>query len=381
MRVIVIGGGLMGAAAAFFLARRGASVTLLERGTVGAGATTASFGNVRRQGRALCQLPLAARSLALWHELGALLGEDVEFRARGHLRLAFDHEGIADMEAFAAAAAPLGLSIEILTANELFARYPFAGREAIAGSVSPNDGSANPRLVPAALARGAARLGARIEEGVAVRGIRRTDAGLAVDTDRGAVAADAVLNAAGAWGAALAAAVGEPVPLETHGPQMGVTEPAPHTILPVVGVWTRAKAANVYFRQVERGNVVFGGGPRVPVDPDPGHAHADPLLTLALTGHLARLFPGIAGLNVIRTWSGCEGYLSDLLPVMGPSRTMPGLYHAFGFCGHGFQLGPGVGDTMAELIATGRTETPIDAFDVARFARGAATDAAGAHRA
>ncbi|HVL21165.1 MAG TPA: FAD-dependent oxidoreductase, partial [Amaricoccus sp.] len=106
MRVIVVGGGLMGTAAAFFLARRGAKVTLVERDRVGQGATVASFGNIRRQGRYLPQLPLAHRSLVLWGKLERLLGRDVEFRPTGHLRLIFDQAGLADMRAFAAAALP-----------------------------------------------------------------------------------------------------------------------------------------------------------------------------------------------------------------------------------------------------------------------------------
>jgi sarcosine oxidase subunit beta len=77
----------------------------------------------------------------------------------------------------------------------------------------------------------------------------------------------------------------------------------------------------------------------------------------------------MAQLRVIRTWSGVEGYMRGDIPVMGPSGVTPGLFYAFGFCGHGFQLGPGVGATMAELIATGRTSVPIDTFHISRFAR------------
>ena len=368
MRVIVIGGGLMGTAATFFLARRGAKVQLIERARVGQAATNASFGNIRRQGRHLPQLPLAHRSLALWRELGKLLGQDVEFRATGHVRLVFDEDGIKDMERFASEARPWGLELEILAREELRRRFPWTGPEAIAASLSPEDGSANPRLVGPAFAQAAARLGAEIVEDTPVRGIRRDGETLVVVTSRGNLLADAVLNAAGFWGNGLAAAVGEAVPISAHGPQMGVTEPLPHRILPVVGIWARAKEENVYFRQVERGNVVFGGGARVPVDPDPGHAAVDPANTLSQLPRLARLCPALARVQVIRTWSGCEGYTGDMLPVMGPSESMPGLFHAFGFCGHGFQLGPGVGDVMAELIVTGETTTPIRDFAISRFA-------------
>ena len=150
---------------------------------------------------------------------------------------------------------------------------------------------------------------------------------------------------------------------------MGVTEPLPHRILPVVGVWTRDQGQNGYLRQVERGNIVFGGAAeRVHVALEPGHAKADHTRLAGQLRVIARLLPAIADVAVIRTWSGCEGYVRDGLPVIGRSATTPGLFHAFGFCGHGFQLGPGVGDAMAEMIVTGACGTPLEDFRIDRFA-------------
>lgn len=131
-------------------------------------------------------------------------------------------------------------------------------------------------------------------------------------------------------------------------------------------MWSQDSGA--YLRQVERGNVVFGGGvPRQPVG-EAGFATYDPAGLAPQLAKVVKLCPALAEVAIIRQWSGCEGYLSDMLPVMGPSGTTPGLFHAFGFCGHGFQLGPGVGDTMAELIATGASETPIGVMSIKRFA-------------
>ena len=376
MDVIVLGGGLMGTASAYFLARRGLRVTLLERSRVGTGATVASFGNIRRTGRHLTQLPLAHRSRALWGEAARMLGRDVEFRATGHLRLIFEEDALADMRAYAEAARPWGLELEELGANEIRARFPGLGPGAIAASFSPQDGSGNPRLIAPAFADAARRLGASIVEDCEVTSLETTAAGFRVTTAKGVFEADRLLNTAGAWGAAIAARFGEPVPLTPRGPQMGVTEPLPHRVLPVVGIWSRQHGADGYFRQVERGNIVFGGAAeRVAVDLEPGHAKADPARLPAQLRALVRLLPALANVAVIRTWSGCEGYLADMLPVMGPSATTPGLFHAFGFSGHGFQLGPGVGDTMAELIATGTTEIPLHDFRIERFAAASGTAA------
>ena len=366
MQVIVLGGGLMGTATAFFLARRGVRVRLIERGPIGAGATVASFGNIRRSGRALEQMPLAQRSLALWTRSEALLGRDVEFRATGHLRLIFDEASRADMLRYSDDARPLGLELEHLEPSELRHRFPGLGPSAIGASYSPRDGSANPRLIGPAFADAAARAGARITDQAGVPQITKTDSGFQVSTAQGDFGADVLVNCAGAWGTEIARQFGEPVPLTAHGPQMGVTEPLPHRILPVVGMWSQDSGA--YLRQVERGNVVFGGGvPRQPVG-DTGFATYDPAGLAPQLAKVVKLCPALANVAIIRQWSGCEGYTADMLPVMGPSGTTPGLFHAFGFCGHGFQLGPGVGDVMAELIATGTSETPIGGMSIDRFA-------------
>lgn len=368
MDVIVLGGGLMGTASAYFLARRGARVTLIERNRIGTGATVASFGNIRRTGRHLSQLPLAHRSLRLWGEAEKMLGRDVEFRATGHVRLIFDEGGLADMRTYAQAARPWGLELEELEPREIRARFPGLGPEAIAASFSPHDGSGNPRLIAPAFVEAARRLGAEIVEQARVEKIERTGSSFRVATSKGSFAAACLLNAAGAWGARIAALFGEHVPLDARGPQMGVTEPLPHRVLPVVGIWTRDKDHGAYLRQVERGNIVFGGAAeRVTVDLEPGHACADPMRLPVQLRAVVRLLPAIANVAVIRTWSGCEGYVRDMLPVIGRSATTPGLFHAFGFSGHGFQLGPGVGDAIAELITTGRSETPLDDFTIDRF--------------
>lgn len=369
MDVIVLGGGLMGTASAFFLARRGARVTLIERNRIGTGATIASFGNIRRTGRYLPQLPLAHRSRALWAQAEELLDRDVEFRATGHLRLIFDNDSLSDMRVFATAAQPWGLHFDELGQTEIRRRFPGLGPDAIAASFSPEDGSGNPRLIAPAFADAASRLGVRIIEQSEIGAISCGSGGFAVETGAGRIEAEALLNCAGAWGGLIAAQFGEHVPIEAFGPQMGVTEPLPHRILPVVGAWSRKANGGAYLRQVERGNIVFGGGvARVPVDLDPGYAQTDPTGIAKQMRALLRLLPALSDVTVIRTWSGCEGYVRDMLPVMDVSATTPGLFHAFGFCGHGFQLGPGVGDAMAELITTGSCETPLQDFRINRFA-------------
>jgi len=371
--VIVVGGGLMGAASAFFLRKRGRSVILLERGLVGQQASGVSFGNVRRQGRYLPQLPLAHRSRAIWGQTKELLGDDAEFLVTGHVRGVYDEAQAAVVEKYAKDARGWGLDLELVGGREFRRRFPFFGANVICGSYSPDDGHANPRLAAPAFGRAAARAGARVIENCEVLAIDKDGEDFRVQAvDGRTFRAPSALICAGAWGDKLSAAFGEPVPMTPHGPSMGVTEPVPYGIIPVVGVSTKVAHEVVYFRQVKRGNIVFGGGLRGPDYPDLKRAYVLPENLRRQLRELRRLAPELGKLQVLRTWSGIEGYMRDELPVMGPSGRVSGLYYAFGFCGHGFQLGPGVGDVMAELIDTGVTTTPIEPFHIRRFAASAA---------
>jgi sarcosine oxidase subunit beta len=367
--VIVVGGGIMGAATTFFLRRRGVRVVLLERGLVGQQASGVNFGNVRRQGRFLPQLPLANRSRVVWGRLNELLGEDAEFIPTGHIRVAFRTEDVARLEAHADAVREYGLELEMVSANALRARFPYLAREALAASFSPIDGHANPRLAAPAFGRAARRDGALVVENAEVLAIEKAGDDFIVETNgAGTFRAPAVQVSAGAWASALSARFCEPVPLVAKGPQMGVTEPVPYRIDPVIGVASAVEGEAIYLRQVKRGNIVYGGGWRGPALPDIQRAYIDPMNTLRQAPMLRRVVPALGALRTIRTWSGIEGYLPDEIPIIGPSRKVAGLFYAFGFCGHGFQLGPGVGETMAELIASGVTTTPIAPFSIARFA-------------
>jgi sarcosine oxidase subunit beta len=371
--VIVVGGGIMGSSAAFFLRRRGRSVILLERGLVGQQASGTNFGNVRRQGRFLPQLPLAHRSRGIWGKLKELLGEDAEFLATGHVRICYREQQLALLETYARDARAYGLQLEILTQNALRDRFPFISPDAIAGSYSEQDGHANPRLTAPAFAYAARREGAQILENTEVLSVEKSGEDFRVMTAVGETfRAPVLLITAGAWGAELSTQFGELVPLIARAPQMAVTEPVPYFIQPVLGVSSAVAEEGIYMRQIQRGNVIFGGGNRGLAFADVRRAYVLPQNTLSQITQVRRVVPALKALSVIRVWSGIEGYLPDDIPIIGPSSKMSGLYYAFGFCGHGFQLGPGVGDTMAELIDKGTTTTPIEPFHIKRFAESGA---------
>ncbi|MCC6468226.1 MAG: FAD-binding oxidoreductase [Alphaproteobacteria bacterium] len=367
--VAIIGGGTAGCSAALHLRGRGATVALLEARLCGSQASGVNYGGVRRQGRAFVELPLASRSRAVWERLPALIGHDGEFAVSGHLKLARDEAEMAELEAWVAGARDYGVAGELFGRNAIRARYPWLGPKIIGASLVADDGHANPRLVAPHFARAARRAGADIREGTKVVGIGRDAAGFAVETNTGlSVRARTLINVAGAWGHEIAAMFGEHAPEELMTPNLCVTEPLPLAVEHNLGV----VGGNVYIRQISRGNVVFGGGSGMG---DSGQVRARPLppSTAAAIARAVEAVPALRGARLIRTWSGLEGAMPDGIPVIGPSRTTPGLVHAFGFSGHGFQLGPGMGEILAELALDGRTATPIEAFSINRFA---AVDAA-----
>ncbi len=362
--VAVIGGGTVGCSTALHLRRRSASVVLLERGLCGGQASGVNYGGVRQQGRELAELPLAMRSREMWGRLAEIVGSDCEFTASGHVKLARSDADMAELEAYREAVQPFGLALELLGRNDLRARYPFLGDAAVGGSLCADDGQANPRLVAPAFARAARSAGADVREHAQVIEARHDGTHFLVRTAEGIeVRATALVNVAGAWGHEIAARFGESVPQSVIAPNMCVTEPLPYFMVPNFGVC----GGGVYVRQIPRGNIIFGGG-RAVADRD--HVRAYPVAKTSLDAarQTIALVPRLRHAHIIRTWTGIEGAMPDNIPVIGPSRTTPGLFHAFGFSGHGFQLGPATGAVLAELILDGATPTEIAAFDIGRFA-------------
>ncbi len=371
--IAIIGGGLMGTWTAFFLRRRGCSVVVLDKGEVGAQASGVNFGNLRVQGRFAGQIPLSLRAQALWQQIETLIGEGCEYEQTGHIYIALEDQQREKLEHNVEDALPFGLNVELLERAELRRRWPFLSPRVIAASYSASDSTANPRLVTPAVARAAAGLGAQILPRNRVIAIEKPSARFRLTTDTGLVIeADQLVNAAGAWAGDIAASFGESVPMFAAGPPQFVTEPVPYFVGPSV----QAVDGTVIFRQVRRGNVVVAGYPRGPSDRINNRAPVPPAKTLKTMDVLGAIVPSLIGTHVIRCWSGIEGYMPDMLPVLGPSVTTPGLLHAFGFCGHGFQLGPGVGMVLSELLLDGGTQTPLAPFTIDRFAGPMAIDAA-----
>ena len=365
--VLVIGGGLHGCSAAYHLAFAGLQVIVLEKNVVARHASTASAGGVRRLGRDPAEIPLAMASLELWHSMRDMLGDDGEFRATGQVRVAENDDEMRRAEARAAQVRALGYDHEIVIDRaELRRLVPSVAEHCVGGLHTPGDGYAFPYKATAAFRHKAEALGAVIEEGCGVIGIERTGERWLVATDRGDFRAPVLVNCAGAWGGEIARMLGDEVPIEPVALMMMVSARMPHFLDPTVGCFGRALS----FKQSPSGTVVIGGGHRGRVDARTELTELE-FRHLALSARtVAAVFPLMKDINLVRCWAGIEGFTPDDLPIIGPSKASPGVFHSFGFCGHGFQLGPVVGSITAQLITNGKSNLPIDAFRVDRFSSG-----------
>ena len=363
--VLIIGGGLFGTFTGLFLARHGRRVTLLERGQIGAEASATNFGNLRLHGRSARQYPLSLRAQALWEDYEGLTGESCEYDRTGHLYFARSEEGAQSLRQDVATAASFGVTSELLEGAALRQRFPFLADDILLGAFSPRSAVANPRLSTPPVARALQRAGGQVFDQTEVTAVSVVPGGFVAQTRAGqSHAAPVLVNAAGAWSGALAAQFGEAVPMFSAGPPQFVTEPLPHRLHPSVHM----VEGDVIVRQVARGNVIFSGYPRTHSQPGGAVTHVPPAKTLRGMQMLARAIPMLAEAEIIRVWSGVEGYLPDMLPVIGPSSTTPGLFHAFGGSGGGFQIAPAVGEGLADLIA-GVTEVPmLSGYGIDRFA-------------
>lgn len=361
--VAIIGGGLVGSSAALAMRKAGLSVILLDKGFCGAQASGVNYGGVRRQGRSIEQLPLAELSHGIWGRLPELIGIDGEYKRSGHLKLARTEEDFAKLEAYAARVRPHGLELELISGKAVKTRFPWLTGDVAGASLCQDDGHANPRLVSPAFARAAKAAGAMVLEHMPVHEAVTTGNGFALlageDTE---ILCRQLVNTAGAWSDQFAMQFGESVPLKKIYPSMVVTEPLPYRLPMSIG----EEGGSFYGRQVLRGNYVMGGGRGVVLN-NPDYSRPSVTAASSVMQRAIALFPQLQHAHVIRFWSGTEAEMPDGNPVISASSKVNGLFHAFGFCGAGFQTAPAVGAVLCDLVTQGRSSIPVEAFSIDRF--------------
>ncbi len=361
---IIIGGGIQGCSTALHLAHRGIKATVVEKNYCGRHASGVNAGGVGRLGRFIAEQPLGAATIELWHGIEELVDDDCGFRANGRLKIAETEAEMALIAERYENVRAHGFEHErLIDQQELREIEPGVAPHCLGAIHSPRCGHANPFRTVNAFRAKAIQLGQEIREETRVGTVGRTGGLWVVETDRGSIEAPILVNCAGAWADRIAAQVGEPVPFEVIAPMLTVTAPMPPFMRSVAGAAERILS----IKQLANGTVIIGGGYRGVADRDAEATELD-YAKLAFNARIAiDMFPALARARVVRSWAGIEARMPDGMPVIGPSTTEEGAYHAFGFSAHGFSLGPAVGAVMAELVATGATNMPIDAFRIDRF--------------
>lgn len=362
--LLIIGGGIHGCAAALFAAKRGMSVTVIEKDSVARHASGVNAGGVRRLGRDFAEVPISVRSMQIWHDIPDLLGEDCGFQIAPQIKLAENEAELASLRKRADDLAMLGFEHEVvLDRSRVRELLPAVADHVVGGLACLDDGFAQPFWTTTAFRRKAEHLGAVFVEGIRAERLVREAGNWIVATSAGSYRAPKVLISCGAWSGILAAQLDEPVPVHAIAPLMLVTSRLPAFCNAVVGATGRPLS----FKQMPNGTVVIGGGRRGIAEPASNRS-AILFSQLRLTADTAiSLFPIMANASIIRTWSGIEGCMPDEIPVIGASRKHKGIFYSFGYSAHGFQLGPAVGELMAELASTGSTQTDLSKFSIDRF--------------
>lgn len=414
--VVVVGGGIVGVSAALYLAKKGVSVALCEKGGIAGEQSSRNWGWCRTMGRDPAELPLAIESLRLWAGMNAQAVGETGFRSSGIVYLCETRSELDAYEAWLEQARQFQVQSRLLDPAEVDELLPGSARRWAGGLITPTDGRAEPALAAPAIAEAAHRAGAAILTSCAVRGLETTGGRVSgAVTEHGRIDCGAVVLAGGAWSRLFAGNLGVDFPqLKVLG---SVMRTAPLQGAPEFSVG----GSNFGFRKRLDGGytVARRGGNVTPITPDHFRLLIDflPALTrewrqLRLRigrrfieewniprrwsldvpspfeavrvldpapedaildegkSNLARAFPVFKDVPIVERWAGLIDVTPDAVPVISPVTALPGFYLASGFSGHGFGIGPASGRLIADLVTGDSPIVDPTPFRFERFERG-----------
>jgi glycine/D-amino acid oxidase-like deaminating enzyme len=411
--VVIIGGGIIGVFTAYFLARRGLCVTVVEKGRIAAEQSSRNWGWCRQQNRDGRELTMATKALALWEQFAADTGEDTGFNRCGLLYLTDDEAQIAQWEKWRDFAKTVGVTSHVLSSREAGERGKATGRAWKGGVFSPTDGTADPSKAVPAVASALMKLGGTVLQNCAARGLELEGGRVSgVVTEAGTIKTRTAVLAGGAWASSFCRQLGISFPLATLRQSiMRVASAADN--LPAALATSRVAVS-----RRSDGSYTLAISGRGRVDPTPqlvryapkfvpmfakrwrnvspgglqglrsGHESLkkwrldeqtpmermrilDPqpdAATIRKTHERAiQLLPVLRDTRVLNAWAGYVDCTYDGVPAIGEVPEVPGFILAAGFSGHGFGIGPGAGHLVADLVTGANPIVDPKPFDPGRF--------------
>lgn len=365
--VIIVGGGIIGCAAAYYLTKKGCSVLVLEGSKdIGNGGSSRNGGGVRQSGRDPRELPLAMYGIKnLWPTLSEELEVDCEYHQDGNLRLGKTEKHLEILQGLTDRAKACGLDVRMIDGDGVRAINPYLSDEVIGASWCPTDGHANPLTTTLGYYKMARRLGARFITEEPVVALRKIKGHLRqVITKDNVYEGDTVILAAGLGSRDIAATVGIDIPMQPAMLETLVTEAQPPMFDQMLGT----AEADFYGHQTKHGSFVFGGTSGLEGFTKDNHTPVTSSISAPSTCRgIIKYFPVLRDAKIVRTWAGWMDLCADKVPVISTVSEVPGLILACGFSGHGFGIAPAVGTVLSQLALHEPTAVDLHELRYDRF--------------
>lgn len=365
---IVVGAGSVGNPTAFFLAREGLRVLVLdELPSSGQGQNKAAIGGVRATHSDPAKIRLGQESLDIFSTWESSMGSDIGWKRGGYCFPAFDERVEASLRRLLPTQKRFGLHIDWCDAEEIGRVVPGIRRAGLrGGTYSPDDGQVSPLKASEAFTRAAVKAGATYRYRETVTSVTLADREVTgVVTDRGAYRAPWVVDAAGAHGARIAHMVGLEVPIRPESHEAGISAPVRPFLDPLVvdlRPGPEGRTSNFYFGQDADGQLIFCYTPK---EPRTGENRTSTFEFMPIVAaRLIEILPRLRNLTIRRVWRGLYPMTPDGSPLVGAVPEVRGFLLGVGMCGQGFMLGPGVGRNLASLILRGRPSIDREVFDL-----------------